>query len=112
MDYLHIKDFLYKILSSDHSLEEKWMFGGTCLMLNDKMLICINERDLLCRIGEEKVTEEIEKGTCRHMMMNGRTSKDYVYVELDSLYHINDVQYWLKLCLEYNPKAKTSKKKI
>ncbi len=112
MDAAYVHNYLREVLSERYpSLEEKWMFGGTCFMVNDKMCICINERDLLCRIGADGVATEVDAGNCRHMMMNGRTSKDYVYVELDTLHNLKDVDRWLDMCLAYNPQAKASKKR-
>jgi TfoX/Sxy family transcriptional regulator of competence genes len=100
-----------ELLSDREDVTEKEMFSGVCFMVDQKMCICVSGNELLCRIGSEKVELELEKGNCRNMMNNGRVMKDYVYVEdtvLDSLKKLN---YWVELCLEFNPMAKSSRKK-
>jgi len=103
-------NFIREVLSNLPVVDEKRMFGGTCFMVNTKMCICVNEQALLCRIGHEQVVIELEKGTCRPMMMNGRTSKDYVYVDLEDVKTSNQLNYWIDLCMQFNPEAKASKK--
>jgi TfoX/Sxy family transcriptional regulator of competence genes len=87
------------------------MFSGICFMVDDKMCICVSGTELLCRIGAEKVETALEKGNCRNMMNNGRVMKDYVYLEDIAFDNQNKLKHWVGLCLEFNPKAKSSKKK-
>ena len=54
---------IYRIreaLSSQLVVEEKRMFQGLCFMVNNKMCVCINPRELLCRIGKEQATKEVK----------------------------------------------------
>ena len=37
--------------------------------------------------------------------------KGFIFIKPDGTDLINDLEYWIKLALEYNPKAKSSKKK-
>ena len=106
-----LADRVRMLLADREDVTEKEMFSGICFMVDDKMCICVSGTELLCRIGAEKVETVLEKGNCRNMMTNGRVMKDYVYVEdtdFDSPAKLKD---WVQLCLEFNPKAKASKKK-
>jgi hypothetical protein len=44
-------------------------------------------------------------------MARNRPSKDFVFVSEEGFHHQKDFDHWIKLALEFNPKAKASKKK-
>lgn len=106
-----IADQLREMLFDQSDVEEKTMFSGHCFLVNGKMCICVNQDELLCRIGHDRVVEELEKGNARQMLMNGRASKDFVYVDLADVKGIRELAYWIDLCLQFNPQAKMAKKK-
>lgn len=93
------------------NVEEKTMFGGICYMVNDKMCIGVVRDEMMCRIGEDHYEEALERNGCREMDFAGRPMKGYVYVSGEGMRTDADFQYWVNLCLEHNPKAKSSKKK-
>ena len=95
---------------------EKRMFGGICFMVDDKMC-CGTHTDkkladnlLLCRIGEAEYAEALEYDHCIPMEFTGKPMKGYVYVTESGHIKDNDLEYWLKKCLDFNPLAKKSKK--
>jgi TfoX/Sxy family transcriptional regulator of competence genes len=88
-----LADRVRELLSVREDVTEKEMFSGICFMVDDKMCICVSGTELLCR------------------MNNGRVMKDYVYVEDIAFDNQNKLKHWVGLCLEFNPKAKSSKKK-
>lgn len=106
-----LADRIRILLSDREDVTEKEMFSGICFMVDDKMCICVSGMELLCRIGAEKVAPVLERGNSRNMMSNGRVMKDYVYVEDTAFDNQNKLKYWVELCLEFNPKARSSKKK-
>jgi TfoX/Sxy family transcriptional regulator of competence genes len=106
----HLAHRIRDLLAVRENVTEKEMFSGICFMVDDKMCICVSGAELLCRIGAEKIETVLEKGNCRNMMNNGRMMKDYVYVEDTAFDNQNKLKYWVDLCLEFNPKAKPSKK--
>ncbi len=91
-------------------VEEKFMFQSLCFMVDNKMCICTKPDHLLCRIGKDQVSLEIEKGNGRTMMMKDRPMKDFIFVDHESIQTGSDLNYWIKLCLRFNPVAKSSKK--
>ncbi len=112
MAYNHLlADRVRELLATNEDTTEKEMFSGVCFMVEDKMCICVSGEELLCRIGAEQVAIELENGNCRNMMNNGRSMKDYVYVEEAGFAQAQKLHYWVNLCLAFNPKAKASKKK-
>ena len=63
-------------------------------------------------VNDPVLEEEIaEKPGFEPMIMKGKAMKGYFYVHSDGFDKKNDFEYWLDLCLEYNQRAKSSKKK-
>jgi TfoX/Sxy family transcriptional regulator of competence genes len=91
--------------------EEKHMFGGTCFMVNGKMCVGVVKDEMMCRIDPEIYEEALEKNGCRKMVFTGKPMKGYVFVSADGLKTQKQFDYWINLCLEFNKKAKASKKK-
>lgn len=80
-------------------------------MINGKMCIGVVNDEMMCRIGPEKYEAALEKEGCREMAFTGRPMKGFVYVSDEGIKTKKDFEYWINLCLEFNSKAKSSKKK-
>lgn len=99
------------------SFEEKKMMGGLCFMVDGKMCCGIHfdkkrETDLLmARIGSEASEQAIERPGCLPMDFTGRPMKGYVFVSPEGFDSDEDLAHWIKLCLAFNPLAKSSKKR-
>ena len=91
--------------------EAKKMMGGYCLMVDDKMCVGIFKNELMARIDPDDVLELIQYKGVRQMEMAGRTMQGYVLVDPKILKTKEQLKYWIQLCLDFNPKAKSSKKK-
>ncbi len=87
------------------------MFQGLCFMVNDKMCICVRDKELMCRIDPEKVELELEKGNSREMIHNGKMMKGYIFVDEGGYRNPKDFKRLIDLCLEFNKMAKATKKK-
>ena len=98
-------------LAGQKNIEEKKMFGGLCFMVNDKMCIGVNQDEIMCRIDPDVYDEAVERNGARPMDFTGRPMKGYVFVSEDGIKKKSDFDYWMKLCLEFNKKAKASKKR-
>jgi len=93
------------------SFEERKMMGGIAFMVNDKMCVGITNNDLMARIDPEIYEESTTKKGCRPMDFTGRPMKGWVFIEPEAIDLDDDLNYWIRLALEYNPKAKSSKKR-
>jgi len=95
---------------------EKKMFSGICFMVDDKMCCGTHtdktsgEEFLLCRIGEEEYEEALKMDHCIPMNFTGKAMKGYVFITGPGLDTLIKLSYWLQKCLDFNPKAKKSKK--
>lgn len=93
------------------NVEEKKMFSGMCFMVNDKMCVGVRADDIMARIDPEMFEAAIKKEGCMPMEMKGKLMKGFVFVNEAALKTTKQLNYWVQLALEYNPTAKSSKKK-
>ncbi len=97
--------------------EEKKMFAGLCFMVDGKMCCGIHydkkkETDLLmARIGEVASETAMNRTGCHPMDFTGRPMRGYVFITPDGFDSDEDLQYWIQLCIDFNPLAKASRKK-
>lgn len=99
------------LLKKGVRFKEKQMFGGVAYMVKEKMCIGIVKNDLMARIDPEVESVAVQKKGARPMDFSGRPMKGYLYVDPSGVDSNKDLQYWIDLCLAFNPKAKASKKK-
>ncbi|MET3037404.1 TfoX/Sxy family protein [Chryseobacterium sp. NRRL B-14859] len=92
-------------------IEEKKMFSGLSFLVNGKMCINVSHDNLMCRYDPEREEEISERPGFLPMIMRGKQLKGYCYVEPVGFQKPDDFEYWINICLEYNEKAKASKKK-
>lgn len=93
------------------NVEEKSMFGGLCFMVNDKMCVGIKADHIMVRIDPVKFNDALEQEGCRPMIHGNKTMKAFLFVDENVLHTKRKLEYWIKLALEYNKIAKSSKKK-
>ena len=108
----HLADRIRRVFSEQHvAFEERKMMGGLCFMVDDKMCVGVNKEDLMARIDPETYRDALKRKGSREMDFTGRPMKRFVFVEPKGIDIENDLEYWIKLALVFNPKAKSSKKK-
>lgn len=91
--------------------EAKKMMGGLCFMVDDKMCCGIVKDQLMARIGVDAYEEALTKKGCSEMNFTGRPMKGYVFIAPEGIDLEDDLAYWIQLCIDFNPLAKSSKKK-
>ena len=91
-------------------IEEKKMFRGVTFMVNGKMCVSVGDNELMCRFDPALHDTILEKSGCREMIHGGRTMKGFVFVKEDVVKTKKELEYWITLSLDYNEKAKASKK--
>jgi TfoX/Sxy family transcriptional regulator of competence genes len=92
------------------NIEEKGMMGGLTFMYNGKMCVGIIKNELMCRIDPQQQEESVEKVGCRTMDFTKRPMKGYILVDENGMKSQKDFDYWINLAIEFNKKAKSSKK--
>lgn len=97
--------------TGEERVEEKKMFGGLCFMVDDKICVGVKQDKILVRIDPDLFDEALEKEGCTPMAHSGKTMKGYLFVSDEFLTTKKELAYWVNLALDYNPIAKSSKKK-
>jgi TfoX/Sxy family transcriptional regulator of competence genes len=92
-------------------VNEKEMFGGLVFMVNEKMCIGVIKDEMMCRIDPERHPVEVEKNGCRTMDFTKKPMMGYIMIEESGMQSKKDFDHWIELALEFNEKAKASKKK-
>jgi hypothetical protein len=92
-------------------IEEKEMFRGLTFMINGKMCVCVSGENLMCRFDPDLTEEVAEKNGFQPMVMKGKEYKGFCYIDPTGFKLKKDFEYWVNLCLAFNDKAKSSKKK-
>lgn len=93
------------------SVEEKAMMGGLTFMYNGKMCVGIIKDDMMCRIDPALHNESIERRGCRTMDFTNRPMSGFIMVSEEGMKTKKDFEHWIGLALDFNGKAKKSKKK-
>jgi len=91
--------------------EEKKMMGGLGFMVDNKLCIGIYKGELMARVHPDEVPLLLERAGTRQMMQGGRLMKGYLSIEPEAYDSENDLEFWIQKCLDFNPLAKSSKKK-
>lgn len=91
--------------------EEKRMMGGLCFMVAGKMCVGVEKERLMARIDPALYDAALGKKGCVAMDFTGRPMRGFVFVNPPGLTTAADMDYWLKLALKFNPKAKATKGK-
>lgn len=103
-----VRDYLSRF--PEYDVEEKKMFRGLAFMVNGKMRVNVSNDNLMCRF-DPALTEELSVKTgYLPMIMRGKVFKGYCYVEPAGLKTKKNFEFWMKQCLDFNEKAKSSKK--
>lgn len=106
------------LLQKSIAFEEKKMIGGLCFMVDSKMCTgthidkTTDSSLLMCRIGLVTYEEALKRPYCSEMTFTGRSMKGYVFVSEEGIDMEEDLNYWIQLCLDFNPIAKRSVKRV
>ena len=92
--------------------EAKKMMGGLCFMIDDKMALGVMKNALLARIDPGIYQSSLKKKGCRPMDFTGRLMKGFVCVDPIGIDADSELEYWIQLSLDFNPRAKSSKKAL
>jgi TfoX/Sxy family transcriptional regulator of competence genes len=94
-----------------HRVEEKKMMGGLTFMVNGKMCVGVLKDDLMVRLDSEIYEVALKRKGAREMDIMKRPMPGFVFVGPEGTKAKKNLDYWLKLGLDFNKKAKASKKK-
>ena len=106
-----LTDKIREALVNVDNVEEKKMFSGIAFMVNDKLSIAVRGDNIMLRINPSMHDKLVEKEGCSEMIMKQKSLDGYVVVDESVLNTKKQIDYWVRLVLDFNPIAKALKKK-
>lgn len=108
----YLADLVLQVLQNKNVFfEEKKMFGGLCFMVNDKMCIGIAKDKVMVRIDPEDYENLLEEPGAEPMTFTKKPMKGFLYINAEVIEEQSSLEKWIQRCLDFNPKAKSSKRK-
>ena len=86
-------------------------------MVDDKMCVGADKdkvsgkNRLMARVGDPVYLSSLKKEGCSPFDITGKALKGFLKVEEEAIDNDEDLEYWIQLCLDFNPLAQRSKKK-
>jgi TfoX/Sxy family transcriptional regulator of competence genes len=80
---------------------EKKMFGGLAFLLDGKMFVGINGKDLMVRVGPEAYEAALARRHVRPMDFTGRPLTGYVYVSAAGTRTDDAVSAWVQQAMQF-----------
>lgn len=105
-----LADRVREALVNVPKVAEKKMFRGITFMVGDKMCISVSGNELMLRLDPELTEQLVEENGTRPMVHGGKHMKGFIYISPERFKNKKDFDHWIQLALDYNPKAKSSKK--
>jgi len=106
-----LADRVREHLDNLENIEETPMMGGLTFMWNGKMCVGVLKDDLMCRIDPQMHDMAVEQTGVRTLDFTKRRTSGFILVDETALKSDKELTYWIGLALDYNGKAKASKKK-
>lgn len=89
-------------LGNTRPVQQKQMFGGLVFMVRGKMCVSVGKERIMCRIDPAIHDTALERKGCRTVVMRGRPYRGYVYVDAEVVRAKRQLDYWVRLALDYN----------
>jgi TfoX/Sxy family transcriptional regulator of competence genes len=108
----YLADRVRRVLKSNQvkNFEEKRMMSGMTFMVDDKMCVGVVNDELMARIDPDWHEEAVTLDGCRTMVHGGRAMRGYVFISAEGIDADDDLDFWVLRALDFNPRAKSSKK--
>jgi hypothetical protein len=91
------------------AFEEKPMMGGLCFMVQGKMCLGVEKLRLMARIDPDEYQAALGREGCVPMDFTGRPMRGFVFVNPEGIDSRQQLQNWVDLALEFNPRAVASR---
>ena len=78
------------------------MFGGTCFLVNENLVIGTHKDGLIVRVGPAGTAAALESPFATQMEMGGREMKGWILVSADGCASEGDLRGWVDQAMEFN----------
>ena len=93
------------------AFDEKRMMGGLCFLVDARMCVGVEKERLMVRLDPGVYNEALKRKGAAPMDFTGRPMRGFVFVSAKGYSSESDLTSWLDLALEFNPHAKSSRKR-
>ena len=98
-------------LPNRKDVAEKKMMGGLTFMVNGKMCVGISKNELMVRLDPEIYDKVLTKKGSRLMDFTGKPIRGFAFIDPKGTSNKKALSYWIGLALDFNKRAKASKKR-
>lgn len=91
-------------------VEEKKMFRGIAFMVDGKMCLSVGDERIMVRLDPALHDAAVQRPGAETVKMKGRDYKGYIYVGPEGWKAKKDFDHWVSLALDFNKRAKASKR--
>lgn len=92
-------------------IEERKMFGAQAFVVNGKLCCSVKGNRIMVRVDPALHAASLKRRGVRPLTMNGHTYPGWLIVQRSALRTKTQLDYWIGLALEYNPRAPKSKRR-
>jgi len=92
-------------------VEERRMFGARAFVINGKLCCSVRGNRIMVRVDPALHETLLTRDGVRPLTMNGHTYPGWLIVQATALRTKRQLDRWIGLALEYNPRAPASKKR-
>ena len=85
--------------------------GSLLFMIEYKMCLGFVENQMMTRISSNLYSESLLKEGCNEINFRGKGMRGFVFLDPEAINMDVNLEYWLQVCLDFNPFSKKSKKK-
>lgn len=84
-------------LVEERGVTEKRMFGGLCLLVDERMCLGIVGEELMVRVGLPRHAEALQRPGARPMDFTGKPMKGFVFVSPEGFESERALEEWVQL---------------
>ena len=106
-----LADRIAQVLKDKHvAFVEKKMMGGLVYMVDDKMCVGVVKDRMMVRFDSENLAQVEKRIGYAPMDFTKKPLKGFAYLKPEGFDMDSDMEDWIQLALDFNPKAKRSKR--
>ena len=90
---------------------ERKMFGARALVVDGKLCCSVKNKRIMVRVDPALHETLLKRSGVRPLTMNNHTYSGWLIVQDTALRTKRQLDYWIGLALEYNPRAPAAKKR-
>ena len=97
-----LADRVRELISGEHGVVEKRMFGGLAFLIDGNMSVCVSgQGGLMVRVPREDTEKLLSREHVEPMVMAGRETRGWLRVSVDGIKTKRQLASWVSRGLDY-----------